>query len=61
MKRPMVLLLNLPGFGCHSTSKMAACIYIYIKYQISRHVFVCNYSFNVLAKFDENWSNLHTL
>ena len=107
MKRPMVLLLNLSGFGCHSTSKMAAqsyskginqkqcvllfrysdwlsryrhsylacCvnvkiskfqihiyIYIYISnIQISRHALVCNYSLNVLAKFDENWSNLYTL
>ena len=29
--------------------------------KISRHTFVCHYPWNVLAKFHENPSNLHTL
>ena len=29
--------------------------------QIPRHMFVCHYPWNVLAKFHENQSHLHTL
>ena len=69
MKRPKVLLLNLSGIGRRSTSKMASLsssqdIKAYCvnghhgtnisNIKISRHVFVCRYSLNVLTKFDEN-------
>ena len=69
MKRPKVLLLNLLGIERRSTSKMASLsssqdIKAYCvnghhgtnisNIKISRHVFVCHYSLNVLAKSDEN-------
>ena len=69
MKRPKVLLLNLSGIGRRSTNKMASLsssqdIKAYCvnghhgtnisNIKISRHVLVCRYSLNVLAKFDGN-------